>query len=161
MKYIKRNWFNKLFHRSKFDAQAREYDQLCMIERAYMGILNDLYACNTLTDMMYVHKKAWKMGFKNDNLGPCPYGMFRCENIETMNEDEVFLGNIYGLWTFPISKWEKWKDKTMAGNGWGLPSETKVYDLIMNQYRSHLRSNFKKIANACHDKKVWMQTNNH
>lgn len=44
------------------------------------------------------------------------YGVFRAkgnqysetyqEGLKTITKDDIFLGNIYGLWTFPISKWE-------------------------------------------------------
>ena len=34
----------------------------------------------------------------------------------------------------------------MAGNGFGIDPEKKIYDLIMQQYRQHLRSNINAIA---------------
>ena len=79
-------------------------------------------------------------GFKNENTRPCKYGFFRTEDIETMRPDEVYLGDIYGLWTNNIPFWEEHRDETMAGNGFGIPGDTKCYDLILNQYRACLSS---------------------
>ena len=43
----------------------------------------------------------------------CPdkYGMFRTSNIATMSMDEVFLGDIYGLWTHTLPFWLSCQDE--------------------------------------------------
>lgn len=42
-----------------------------------------------------------------------------------MTPEEVFLGDIWGLWTHPITFWETRKDSTMAGNEFGISDDTK------------------------------------
>ena len=85
-----------------------------------------------LIQLLSVHKKIWVYGFRNQNLGPCEFGMFRTDNILHMTQDEVFLGNIYGLWTFSIREWNHRADEG-------------YYDIIVRQYRDLLESNVKAI----------------
>ena len=58
----------------------------------------------------------------------------------------LYLGDIWGLWSNNGRFWENNKSETMAGNGFGIDPEKKVYDLIMQQYREHLRSNINAIS---------------
>lgn len=41
----------------------------------------------------------------NPAICPDKYGMFRTSDISTMDPSEVFLGDIYGLWTHSLNYW--------------------------------------------------------
>lgn len=94
---------------------------------------------------MNIHKDAWKSGFQNENIGPCPYGMFRTSDIPTMTPNEVYLGGIWGLVTKPIPFWEEHKDESYGCNGFGLDENISLYTLIVNQYKNLLLSNIEVI----------------
>lgn len=53
---------------------------------------------------MIIHKRIWRKGFRNANLGPDEYGMFRTKDINLMTIDEVYIGGIYD--TLTIAQWE-------------------------------------------------------
>lgn len=57
--------------------------------------------------------------------------MFRTNNIITMTPQEVYLGNIYGLNTYSLAKWNDYS--------------YEEYDMIFNQYKRHLILNLKSI----------------
>lgn len=80
----------------------------------------------------------------NKNLGPCSWGMFRTKDIASMTADEVYLGDIYGLWTNTLTFWNNCTSD-MSGNGWGISEETPCKNLIFNQYWKHLFLNLKSI----------------
>ena len=61
-----------------------------------------------------------------------------------MDPSEVMLGDIYGIWTQPLSFWLTCKD-TMAGNSWGIDEEVPLKKIMFNQYWNHLRSNLRAI----------------
>ena len=143
---MRTNLWNKLFHPKKL----REYKEKRKQARRIIGwlpqMLYDLKDAKNLSELLDVHKDAWSKGFQNSNLSPCEWGMFRTKSIPEMTIDEVFLGNIFGLHTKNIRYWNQHSDATMGTSGWGHDSNTKIYDIIMNQYRSHLKSNFTAIA---------------
>ena len=70
-----------------------------------------------------------------------------------MTPEEVYLGGIWGLSTNNIPFWSQNKDETMAGNGFGINDDKLIYELIMQQYRRHLRSNFNVLATKA---KEWL-----
>ena len=153
---MKNNIFNRIFRPKKL----REFNNAISFHKTIMGWLpqleQDLNESNSLEDLMNVHKHAWEIGYRNANLGPCPYGMFRTSDILEMKPEEVYLGGIWGLSTKNIPFWEENKDETMIGNGFGIDDDIKIYDLIMSQYRNHLRSNFVAMKNQS---KAWMIKN--
>jgi hypothetical protein len=93
--------------------------------------LNEVKQAKTLNDLFILHIQIWANNIRNMNLGPDMYGMFRTDDILRMKKSEVFLGNINGLWTLPITKWEEAGEETC----------------IVEQYRNHLISNLKAIQN--------------
>lgn len=102
----------------------------------------------TLQNLIDIHKHAWEIGYRNPNIAPCAWGMFRCNSISELTLDTLYLGDIWGLWTNNGTFWNEHKDETMAGNGFGIDPNKKCYDLIMKQYRQHLRSNINTISNS-------------
>jgi hypothetical protein len=113
--------------------------------------LNSLSKCKTLTNILEVHKKAWRDGVRNVNIGPCSWGMYRTEDIGNMSPSEVYLGGIYGLSTKNINFWESMGyDEPYGANGFGIDPEIKLLgNIIVPQYRSQLQSNFEAIKKRC------------
>lgn len=142
---IKNNLWNRIFHSKELSEQTKQYETAKKLVGFGPETLQFINGAKDLVQLLDAHKIAWNRGYQNENLGPCEYGRFRTKNISDMTIDEVYLGDIYGLWTFNIREWNKHSDETMAGNGWGFPDDTKVYDIIMRQYRTILRKNVEKI----------------
>ena len=147
MKKVRNNLWNRLFH----SKALKEYQEWKEIAKSIIGwnkqLNQDLDRAKTLQDLINVHKHAWDIGYQNSNLGPCEWGMFRCECIPMLSLNTLYLGDIYGLWTNTGKFWEDHKEETMAGNGFGIDETLTVYYFIMKQYRHHLRSNINAIAN--------------
>ena len=68
--------------------------------------INQVELTKSLRDLYILHIKIWANGIKHPNFGPDRYGMFRTNDILMMTPEEVYLGNIWGLWTRPLSVWE-------------------------------------------------------
>lgn len=87
---------------------------------------------NDLHKLFQIHKKLAKEGLTNNScLCPDKYGVFRTQHIETMDEYEVYLGNIYGLFTLPLPKW----------------IGTEEEPIIVNQYKGLIESGLLKELN--------------
>ncbi len=54
---------------------------------AYMKHLTD---CQSLLELLKIHKELWTAGYRNKNLGPNTHGMFRTDYIPNMTPNEVF-----------------------------------------------------------------------
>lgn len=143
---IKNNWFNRTFHAKQVAAYQADATRLTALYARRSEFLKEIAVADTLEKLLELHKKAWREGYRNENIGPCLYGMFRTKNIETMKPEEVFLGNIYGLFTKNIPFWEDRKEDNYGVNGFGIKPETKLYNIIVEQYRKHLISNIRSIA---------------
>lgn len=142
----KNNWFNRTFHSKEVVANQAEATKQTALYTKRHEILKEIEAATTLEQLLDLHKKAWKEGYQNANIGPCSCGIFRTENIETMRPEEVYLGGIWGLFTKSIPFWEDFKEDYYGSNGFGIEPKTKLYDIIMRQYRRHLKSNISSIA---------------
>ena len=146
MKKIRNNLWNKIF-RSK---ALKEYQEWKEIAKSIIGwnkqLNEDLQRAKSLQDLINIHKHAWEIGYRNPNIAPCAWGMFRCESIPELTLDNLYLGDIWGLWTNTGRYWEQHRSEIMAGNGFGINEDKLIYDLIMQQYRHHLRSNLNAIA---------------
>jgi len=145
MKKIKDTLWNRLFHSKELKVQKEKIAESKKLVGLGPETLQFITRAKTLNELLQAHKIAWERGYRNENLGPCSYGIFRTKDIAKMKPEEVYLGNIWGLWTFNIPEWENNKNETMVGNGFGINPETKVYDLIMSQYRTLLKKNIEKI----------------
>lgn len=132
------NIFNRVFYKETL-AKEREKYKIC---KSLVGHFPELDECinasKSLEGVLELHKKAWGLGYRNNNLAPCEYGMFRTQDISTMKPEEVFLGDVYGLWTLPIPKWEDQKTE-MYNN------TISIYDIVLNQYKRVLYSNVKAL----------------
>lgn len=139
------NFWNNLFHKKEVNEYKKQMDLYKKQIHNASYLLESIDATNSLYDLVSIHKNAWKAGFQNRNLAPDRYGMFRCDSILTMTPNQVFLGSAYGLITQPIPFWEEHKEDIYGVNGFGINTSTKVYDIVLTQYKRLLRSNIKKI----------------
>ena len=85
----------------------------------------------TLDELYILHIQIWEEGIRNKNIGPDQFGMFRTDDILKMTPDQVYLGNIHGLWTNNIPFWRE--------------APIKERFIVTNQYRQHLRRNLLSI----------------
>lgn len=141
----KNNLLNRIFF--KREVEENEEDALLQNLLAENGacIINEIEKCDSLGELLSIHKSAWTLGFQNENLGPDKYGMFRTENIPTMQPSEVFLGNICGLFTHAIPFWEERKSQPYGYNGFNMNPKISLYDIVLDQYKRLLISNIKDI----------------
>lgn len=132
-KIIKNTLINRLFRTKEINANLLDMKtqrHLCSMADQYLYAIGN---CNSLIEMMHIHKKMWNDGFKNQNTRPNEYGFFRTNDIASMKPNEVYLGDIWGLNTGNIPFWEAHRDETMVG--YGISGEVLCYDLILGQYR--------------------------
>lgn len=145
---IKNNWINRIFRSKRVEECQKKATKATELYARRDELLKELKSITTLGELLDFHKKIWSIGYRNANIGPCSYGIFRTSSIEDMKPEEVFLGGIWGLYTKNIPFWELYKDEDYGPNGFGIEPETSLYAMIADQYRSHLRSNLRAIANA-------------
>lgn len=93
--------------------------------------IHQVEIAKSLRDLYILHIKIWANGIRNENFGPDKYGMFRTDDILMMVPEEIYLGNIWGLWTEPLPFWE-----TCSVND---------QKLVIKQYQNVLLSNMKDI----------------
>ena len=135
---LKHNLWNRMFHRKTLRKQRSLYWKSKALVSNYPKIKEEIENSTNLLQLLAAHKMAWVYGFRNDNLGPSEFGMFRTKSIPNMTPDEVYLGNICGLWTFTLKKWQKEKD-------------SEDYNIIVSQYKNHLLSNVVNITKDAKD----------
>lgn len=89
---------------------------------------NELDSHVTLGDIFMIHRQLGEAGLAwNRAICPNKSGMFRTSDIANMTMDEVFLGDIYGLWTHTLSYWLSCKDEDAVST-------------ITNQYYEQVKS---------------------
>lgn len=135
---LKRNLWNRIFHRKTLRKQRSLYWRSKALVSNYSKIKEEIENSTNLLQLFAAHKQAWVYGFRNDNLGPCEFGMFRTKGIPDMTPDEVYLGNINGLWTFTLREWQNKRG-------------SEDYNVIVFQYKNHLLSNVINIAQTAKD----------
>lgn len=84
-----------------------------------------------------LHKRIWRKGFRNANLGPDKCGMFRTKDINLMTINEVYIGGIYGLNTRTIAQWEDRKEE---------PYDSTQTCYVLCAYKRLLKSNIIALA---------------
>lgn len=139
----KDNLWNKIFHLRRWREQRKEKRRLQHIVDVAEDFIDTLAECDDLRTLLHIHKDIWGSGLRNKNIAPNPNGMFRTKDIKNMKAEEVYLGNIYGLWTFTIPEWEKEREHRIGSNTWGINPNITVYELVTMQYRYHLLRNVK------------------
>lgn len=98
---------------------------------------------HTLDEVFNLHKLLWNDGIRHSGFGPDRRGMFRCQDISTMSKDEVYLGNVFGIWTNTLSFFEKGRDDGTV--------DTVTYRQVCSQYKNQLSSNLRYIRSQFYD----------
>lgn len=133
------NLFNRIFHKKEL-AELKKQALIYKKQLEYgVQIIAAIHKCNSLTELVELHKLAWANDFRNNNLAPQRYGIIRSNSIEELTPNQVFLGGIWGLNTYSIPFWEEYKGHKYSCNG--LDPNTDLYALILNQYKSLIVSN--------------------
>ena len=143
----KNNLINRIFFKGEVRENMKDAELQLTLSKNGARIVNAINKCDSLEELLSIHKEAWIVGFQNENLGPDKYGMFRTESIPTMQPSEVFLGGIWGLFTHAIPFWEERKSQPYGCNGFGINPEIRLYDIILDQYKRLLISNIEYIWN--------------
>ena len=115
-------------------AQKNQEDKKHVIEHQILQLTKfkgELMSHHTLEDTFKIHRQLGAMHLAwSPAICPDEYGMFRTSNIATMSMDEVFLGDIYGLWTHSLTYW--------------LSSENdEAVSIVTNQYYQQVLSGIK------------------
>ena len=132
----KYNIWNSIFNKRELNKNVADYKLQQSLVNSYECWLTKIGNTNALAECMRLHKRIWRRGFRNANLGPDRYGMFRTDDINSMTIDEVYIGGIYGLNTLTIAQWEECKEE---------PEQT-CYDIILCAYKRLLKSNIIALA---------------
>lgn len=143
----KNNTWNRLFHKAEVQENIKQmsiYTKQCLEEQKFLDAIK---SCKSLIDLMNIHKDAWGTGFQNENIGPCPYGIFRTLDIPSMTSEQVYLGGIWGLSTQAIPFWEEHKEDKYGCNGYGIDENLSLYEMVLDQYKKLLSSNIRTIFN--------------
>lgn len=91
--------------------------------------IHQVEIAESLKDLYILHIKIWANGIRHENFGPDKYGMFRTKDILMMTPEEVYLGNIWGLFTKQLPYWET--------------CSVDDQKLVIKQYQNILLSNMK------------------
>lgn len=102
----KNNLWNRIFFKEEVRKNKEDAELQLTLSKNGARIINAIEKCDSLYELMDIHKEAWIVGFQNVNLGPDKYGMFRTNSIPTMKPEEVFLVTFgdYGHMQFPFGK---------------------------------------------------------
>lgn len=129
------NLYAQLYDEYKTNKEIKAVKEKERNEQAkiFHYLYHQVELAETLNDLFILHIKLWGAGIRNKNLGPDKVGMFRTDNILMMNPNEVYLGNIHGLFTLPMTKWNECKDE-------------EAKNIVTKQYRDHLLLNLNLIG---------------
>lgn len=121
-------------------ARKNQEDKKHMIEHQILQLAKfkgELMSHHTLEDTFKIHRQLGAMHLAwNPAICPAQYGMFRTSNIATMSMDDVFLGDICGLWT--LTYWLTCNDAVIIVTG-------QYYEQVLNGIKAEIRELKKKI----------------
>lgn len=121
-------------------ARKNQEDKKHMIEHQILQLAKfkgELMSHHTLEDTFKIHRQLGAMHLaQNPAICPAQYGMFRTSNIATMSMDDVFLGDICGLWT--LTYWLTCNDAVIIVTG-------QYYEQVLNGIKAEIRELKKKI----------------
>lgn len=135
------NMWNRIFHNKEIKKNIAECDKFLIWNNQGQQFLDAIDKANSLYRVLEIHRDAWRIGFQNENIGPCSYGIFRTKDILKMTAEEVYLGGIWRLFTHNIPFWEKRKDDKYGCNGFNIDENISLYKIILDQYKNILTSN--------------------
>ena len=135
----KYNIWNKIFHKRELNKNVADYKLQQSLVNSYEYWLTKIGNANTLSECMILHKRIWRKGFRNANLGPDKYGMFRTKDINLMTINEVYIGGFNGLNILTIEEWEDRKEEP-------YDSTQTCYGIVLCAYKRLLKSNIIALA---------------
>ena len=112
--------------------------QICQLNK-FKG---ELMSHHTLEDTFKVHRQLGALDLAwSPIIGPDDkYGMFRTKCIGTMSMDEVFLGDIYGLWTHTLTYWLSCQDEDAVSK-----ITNQYYHQVLSGIEAEIEELMKKI----------------
>lgn len=75
-----------------------------------------------------------------ERAGRSKYGWNRTKPGETVTEDNVYLGNIFGLWTKTVRFWKERKNEPKGGWGFSGMEHLNPYDVVSEQARKYMET---------------------
>ena len=129
------NWFNRLFFAQEVKDNKEHLKHLEKIFHLSEEMRQMIRETSTLAETIHAHQCIYKNGYCNDQTSPCEWGMFRCDSIENLNLNNLYLGNIYGLFTKPGCYWETHKEDVYGVDSYGIKADTLLYDIVLRQYK--------------------------
>lgn len=75
-----------------------------------------------------------------EGAGRVEFGWNRTQTGETVTAHNVYLGNIYGLWTKTVAFWQSHKDQPKGGWGFSGMEHLNAYDVVSGQASSFMKS---------------------
>jgi hypothetical protein len=127
-------FFVSILIRNKRKQKIREENKRNNLINKINYFLGELKSAKTLQEIYVLHIQIWASGIRNEYIGPNKYGMFRTDDILLMKPSEVYLGNIWGLFTKPLPFWELQLDNER--------------NIVFQQYRDTLVSNLLSIRKS-------------
>lgn len=122
----KKNEINRLEH------------QICQLNKFKVELMSH----HTLEDTFKIHRQLGALDLAwSPAICPDKYGMFRTKCIGTMSMDEVFLGDIYGLWTHTLTYWLSCQDEDAV---------SKITNQYYQQVLSGIKAEIKELAKKIH-----------
>lgn len=125
-------------HQKKKDAIAELEHQICQLNKFKCELMSH----HTLEDTFKIHRQLGTMDLAwSPAICPDKYGMFRTSNIADMSMDEVFLGDIYGLWTHTLTYWSSCQDED---------AKSKITNQYYQQVLSGIKAEITELDNKIH-----------
>lgn len=125
-------------------ARKNQEDKKHMIEHQILQLTKfkgELMSHHTLEDTFKIHRQLGAMHLAwNPAICPAQYGMFRTSNIATMSMNDVFLGDICGLWTHTLTYWLTCNDEDAI-----IIVTGQYYEQVLNGIKAEIKELKKKI----------------
>lgn len=83
---------------------------------------------------------------KNSGRNMC--GLNRTQTGASVSEEDVFLGDVYGLFTHPVAFWKKHKDEKKGGWGFSGMEHLNAYDVVEKQALQFVNSHLSMVSIA-------------
>lgn len=116
--------------------EKRKKSEMKALREKYLRaawFINEIAKAKTLNEVFILHIQVWANDIRNDNIGPCAYGIFRTQDILTMKKSDVYLYITEYSHTFTLTKLEKEEDK-------------EIYNAGLKTYKNHLISNINALT---------------
>lgn len=135
----KNNFWNRIFYSSEI--KENHYNaELHRLRCQYAPeLVKRILAADSLKELLEIHRDALAFHFNEGTISSDSHLLRGAEPTE----DNVYLGDIYGLTTESISYWEQHKTDKYGVNNFGISEEYPVYQLVLDLYSDLLASTIK------------------